>query len=155
MSLPIRSLLNIWLFCTYLFLHFFNNESLSLPLFHMTVYALIYVAIHIAFLSLFIYSPSLSLFLSLRLSLSSLVMIQYHAKCVTTLFTKSSQVINFAFIFLAAKLPGHCLVSNSNHTQVFTPIYQSSHLIMQPCLQQKCTDMAYPSQYDNRLAVKH
>ena len=39
-----------------------------------------------------------------------------------TLFSQSSQSKNLALIFLLQSLPGHCLCSNSDHKQVFTPI---------------------------------
>ena len=58
-------------------------------------------------------------------------------------------------IVFAAILPGHCLCSNSEQRQVFIPIYQSFPLIMGQILQQKWTDMAYPSQCDNKLTVRH
>ena len=43
---------------------------------------------------------------------------------VQTLYIQSSQARNLAFIFLLQPLPGHYLCSNSDHIQVFTPIYQ-------------------------------
>ena len=74
---------------------------------------------------------------------------------VPTLLTQNSQAKNLALIFLLQPLPGHCLCSNSDHRQVLTPIYQLLPLIMGQLLQQKCSDMAYASQYDSKLAVKH
>ena len=41
---------------------------------------------------------------------------------VETLFTQSSQAKNFEFYFLLQHLPGHFLIYNSDHRQVFTPI---------------------------------
>ena len=45
-------------------------------------------------------------------------------------------------------------VFNSDNRQVLKPIYQLLPLLMGQLLQQKYTDMAYQSQYDNKLAVK-
>ena len=66
------------------------------------------------------------------------VMIQYHSKC-TYLFTQSSQAKHLA------PLPDHCLCSHSDNSQVLTPIYQSSPVIMGHFFEQKCTDKAYLS----------
>ena len=43
---------------------------------------------------------------------------------VPTLFTQSSQAKYLALMFFLQPLPGHYLCSNSDHRQVFTPIYQ-------------------------------
>ena len=48
---------------------------------------------------------------------------------VLTLFTQSSQAKNLAFLFLLQPLSGRCLCSNTDHRQVFTPIFQKLHLI--------------------------
>ena len=87
----------------------------------------------------------------------SLVTIQYHSN-VPALFTQRSQANNLALINFAAiftNVSGHCLCSNSDHREVLTLIDQSLSLIIGQPLQQKITYMAYPSQIDNKLAVKH
>ena len=56
---------------------------------------------------------------------------------VTTPFTERSHAVKFALYFLLQNLPGRCLFSNSNHRKVFTPIYQSLHLIPRHFLQQR------------------
>ena len=80
--------------------------------------------------------------------------LQYSSKPnVRTSFTESSRATNFTFIVSTATLTWSLLIIKFQHRQGFTPIYQPLHQITLQCLQQKCTEMAYPSQYDNKLAV--
>ena len=62
----------------------------------------------------------------------SLVPIQYHSKCTYHLNPNFISLIFVFFLcfffFLLQPLPGHCLCSNSDHRQVFTPIYQALSL---------------------------
>ena len=44
---------------------------------------------------------------------------------------------------------------NSDHRQVFIPIFQSLSLKIEQLFQQKCTNMAYHGKFDHNLAVKH
>ena len=85
----------------------------------------------------------------------SFVTIRYQNKCTNPLYSKFTSNKFNAYIFLLQALPGWCLCSNSNHRKVFTPIYKPLTLKMGQLLQQKSTDMAYPSLFDNKLPVKH
>ena len=66
----------------------------------------------------------------------SLVTIHYHTKCTSPLYPKLKSK-NFSVYIFCCNL---YLAINYVHIQQF---------------QQKCTDMADPSQYDNTLEVKH
>ena len=76
---------------------------------------------------------------------------------VTTIFTESSQAIQFAFIFLAANLTCHCLFSNSADHKKSFHINLSVIVVIAPnkvpISLAKCAEKAYPIQYDNILAV--
>ena len=45
-------------------------------------------------------------------------------------------------------------MSNSDHRQKLTQIYQSFPLKMGQLLQQKYTDMTYPGKFDHKFALK-
>ena len=71
---------------------------------------------------------------------------------VTTLFTESSQAINFAFTVFAANLTWSLLIFYSDHKKFSHP-FISRLIELSSFLQQKCADIAYFIQYDNRLAA--
>ena len=55
-----------------------------------------------------------------------LITIQYHTRCTNPLYPKFTSKNFSVFYYLLQRLPGHCLCSNSDHRQVFTPIFSVS-----------------------------
>ena len=84
----------------------------------------------------------------------SLVTIQFHIKCTNPLYPKFTSIIFSVYIFCCNfyLIIAYVLIPTTD---------KCSHPFVSNCLNTvttystKCTDMAYPSQYDNILEVKH
>ena len=84
----------------------------------------------------------------------SLVTIQYTTKCTNPLYPKftSNKFSTYIFCCNLYLVIAYVLILTSD--KCLHPSISHCPLIM-GILQQKCNDMAYPSQYGNKLAEKH
>ena len=85
----------------------------------------------------------------------SLVTIQYHTKCTNTLYPKftSKKISVYIFCCNLYLVISYVLILTTDKCS--HPFISNCTRITLQLLQQKCTDMAYPSQYDSKLKVKH